>query len=120
MPYPAVLTDRDAHLVGSNGAASALFAGAAPWLLEAPVNLPRLLLHPDGIAPRIGNLTEWGWHVIDGLTRKADRNGNRALRGADRGTDRIRPSQAAARPAGASSASRSHCACGPASKTSRS
>lgn len=79
MPYPAVLTDRDAHLVGANGATGALLAGAAPWLLEAPVNLPRVLLHPDGIAPRIGNLTAWGWHVIDGLARKGDRDGNRAL-----------------------------------------
>lgn len=38
-----------------------------------------MLLHPDGIAPQIGNLTEWGWHVIDGLARKADRDGNPAL-----------------------------------------
>lgn len=79
MPYPAVLTDRDAHLIAANRATSALLAGAAPWLLEEPVNLARVLLHPDGIAARIGNLTEWGWHVIDGLARKADRDGNRAL-----------------------------------------
>jgi transcriptional regulator with XRE-family HTH domain len=79
MPYPAVLTDRNADLVAANGAADALWAGAAPWLLEAPVNLARVLLHPDGVASRIGNLTEWGWHVIDGLARKADRDGNRAL-----------------------------------------
>jgi transcriptional regulator with XRE-family HTH domain len=79
MPYPAVLTDRDAQLVAANSATGALLAGAAPWLLEVPVNLARVLLHPDGIAPRIGNLTEWGWHVIDGLARKADRDGNREL-----------------------------------------
>jgi transcriptional regulator with XRE-family HTH domain len=79
MPYPAVLTDRDAQIVAANGATSTLLAGVAPWLLEAPVNLPRVLLHPEGMAPRIGNLTEWGWHVIDGLERKADRDGNAAL-----------------------------------------
>jgi transcriptional regulator with XRE-family HTH domain len=79
LPYPAVLTDRDTQIVASNRAVSTLLAGAAPWLLEAPVNLARVLLHPEGIAQRIGNLTEWGWHVIDGLTRKADRDGNRTL-----------------------------------------
>jgi MmyB-like transcription regulator ligand binding domain len=79
LPYPAVLTDRDAQLVAANPALSALLDGAAPWLLEAPVNLARVLLHPDGVAPRIGNLGEWGWHVIDGLARKADREANRAL-----------------------------------------
>lgn len=79
MPYPAVLTDRDAQLVAANPAAGALLAGAAPWLLDTPVNLARVLLHPDGIAPRIGNLAEWGWHVIDGLARKADRDRNPAL-----------------------------------------
>jgi len=79
MPYPAVLTDRDAQLVAANPATVALFVGAARWLLDAPVKLARVLLHPDGIAPRIGNLAEWGWHVIDGLARKADRDGNPAL-----------------------------------------
>jgi transcriptional regulator with XRE-family HTH domain len=79
LPYPAVLTDRDAQLIAGNRAVGALLTGAAPGLLEAPVNLARVLLHPEGIAPRIGNLTEWGWHVIDGLARKADRDGNRAL-----------------------------------------
>jgi hypothetical protein len=79
MPYPAVLTDRDAQLVATNTAVAALLEGAAPWLLQAPVNLARVLLHPEGIAPLIDNLTEWGWHVIDGLARKAARDGNRTL-----------------------------------------
>lgn len=81
MPYPAVLTDRHAQLVSANGALATLLEGAAPWLLEAPVNVARVLLHPEGIAPRIGNLSEWGWHVIDGLARKAERDGNAGLAG---------------------------------------
>jgi transcriptional regulator with XRE-family HTH domain len=79
LPYPAVLTDRAADLVSANGAVATLVEGAAPWLLETPVNLPRVLLHPDGVAPRIGNLTEWGWHVVDGLHRKAVRDANPSL-----------------------------------------
>ena len=79
LPYPAVLTDRDARLVAANEAAQALLAPAAAWLLAAPLNLARVLLHPEGLAPAIGNLSEWGWHVIDGLDRRAARDGNRGL-----------------------------------------
>ena len=36
-----------------------LTAGVAPHLMEPPVNVLRLSLHPDGLAPRILNLGEW-------------------------------------------------------------
>ena len=31
------------------------------------MNISRLLLHPQGLAPRIINFAEWAWHVIDRL-----------------------------------------------------
>jgi hypothetical protein len=31
-------------------------AGVADALLAAPISVPRLFLHPDGLAPRIANL----------------------------------------------------------------
>ena len=52
---------------------------SSPELLAAPASLPRLLLHPDGLAPRILNLDEWGWHVVDAVTRSAARNANPTL-----------------------------------------
>jgi transcriptional regulator with XRE-family HTH domain len=67
-PYPAVLTDGGADLVSANGAFARLVGAVAE-----PVNLPRLLLSPDGLAPRIVNLDEWGWHVVDGVARHAAR-----------------------------------------------
>ena len=45
-----------------------------PALLEPPVSVPRLLLHPDGMAPRVVNLAEWGRHILDSfraLTRRS-------------------------------------------------
>jgi transcriptional regulator with XRE-family HTH domain len=80
LPYPAVLTDRDACVISANRAVGMLLEGVKPWLLESPVNLPRALLHPDGVAPAIGNFAEWSWHVIDGLTRKATRDANPDLK----------------------------------------
>src|SRR5947207_11340074 len=42
----------------------------APALLTPPVNVPRVLLHPQGMAPRIVNLDEWAWHVLDRLRQE--------------------------------------------------
>jgi transcriptional regulator with XRE-family HTH domain len=74
LPYPAVIVDRNGDLVAANEAFDALTDGVAPELLEPPVNVARVLLHPNGLAPRIVNLDEWAWHVIDGLHKEAARN----------------------------------------------
>src|SRR3712207_7983685 len=58
-PYPAVVVDRHWGMVAGNRAVALLTDGVAPGLLEPPVNVLRLSLHPDGIAPRIANLAEW-------------------------------------------------------------
>ncbi|MGQ9367883.1 helix-turn-helix domain-containing protein [Azospirillum sp. ST 5-10] len=63
-PYPALAVDRHWHLVAANRATGRLMAGLAPALLEAPVNVLRLSLHPDGLAPRIANLSEWRAHLL--------------------------------------------------------
>ncbi|MEU2020885.1 hypothetical protein ABZ565_01710 [Streptomyces sp. NPDC016469] len=65
LPYPAVVVDRHGDLAAANAAFRTLTAGAAPHLLEPPVSVPRVLLHPQGLAPRIANLDAWAWHIID-------------------------------------------------------
>lgn len=69
-PYPAVITDREGFVVSGNAPFRALLGPLA----ESPVNLARVLLSPDGLASRIRNLDEWGWHVLDGIRRKALRH----------------------------------------------
>jgi hypothetical protein len=61
-------------VVSANRAFWALTDGVAAWLVAPPVNLARLLLHPSGMAPRIVNLDEWAWHIIDALRLQAARN----------------------------------------------
>lgn len=51
-----------------------LTGGVAAQLRKPPVNVPRMLLHPHGMAPRILNLDQWAWHVIDALRQEAMRN----------------------------------------------
>ena len=45
-------------------------------LLEPPVNVLRLSLHPDGMAPRIANLPEWRAHLLARLHRQAEATGD--------------------------------------------
>jgi transcriptional regulator with XRE-family HTH domain len=66
-PYPAIAIDRHWVLVASNAALAPLLAGADPALLQPPVNVLRLSLHPSGLAPRIANLAQWRGHLLDRL-----------------------------------------------------
>ena len=70
-PYPALVVDRSWNLLQANSGVTALLTGLAPHLLEPPVNVLRLSLHPDGLAPRIRNLAAWRGHVLSRLGREA-------------------------------------------------
>lgn len=78
-PFPALVVDRGWHLVAANGALAGLLDGVAPHLLEPPVNVLRLRLHPDGLAPRILNLPQWRRHVLHRLGREAHVAGDLGL-----------------------------------------
>ena len=70
-PYPAIAVDRSWHLLAGNRAVDVLTSGIAPDLLEPPVNVLRLSLHPRGMAPRILNLAQWRSHLLHRLAREA-------------------------------------------------
>ena len=79
-PYPAVIVNRRWDLVAANGAALSLFTeGVAPALLEPPINVYRLGLHPDGLAPRVRNLAEYSAHLLTRLQREVALAGDPAL-----------------------------------------
>lgn len=79
-PNPAIALDRHWHMVDANAGIAPLLAGIAdPKLLDPPVNVLRLSLHPQGLAPRILNLFEWRSHLIEQLKRQLDATGDPAL-----------------------------------------
>jgi transcriptional regulator with XRE-family HTH domain len=78
-PFPAVVVDRHWGMVAGNSGVAMLTAGVADHLLEPPVNVLRVTLHPDGMAPRIANLPEWRAHLLDRLGRQAVVSGDPAL-----------------------------------------
>jgi len=78
-PYPALVVDRHWGLVAANRALGLLTATATPELLEPPVNVLRLALHPQGLAPHVANLPVWRAHLLDRLGRQAIVSGDPAL-----------------------------------------
>src|SRR5215831_17695493 len=78
-PYPALAIDRHWTLVSANEAVAPLLTGVDAELLEPPVNVLRLSLHPAGLAPRIANLPEWRGHLLERLRRQIEVSGDAEL-----------------------------------------
>ena len=78
-PFPALAVERHWTLVAANPAVMALLAGVQAWLLQGPVNVLRLSLHPQGLAPRIANLAEWRAHLLARLQQQVERSADARL-----------------------------------------
>ena len=74
MPYPALVARPYGEMIAANSAVSLLIDGAAAELLQPPINVLRLALHPDGMARRVVNLAEWGRHITNSLRGQAGRS----------------------------------------------
>lgn len=81
LPYPALVLRPYGEVVAANSAVDVLTEGADPALLEAPVNMLRLMLHPDGMARRVQNLADWGRHVLENLRAQAQKSPDPRLDG---------------------------------------
>jgi transcriptional regulator with XRE-family HTH domain len=71
-PYPALAVDRHWSLVSANAALSPLLAGVSARLLAPPMNVLRIGLHPEGLAPRVENFGEWRAHLLSRLRHQID------------------------------------------------
>lgn len=78
-PYPALAIDRHWRMQAANRAVAPFLKGVAPQLLEPPVNVLRLSLHPEGVAPRIVNLGEWRAHLLQRLRQQVEGTGDPVL-----------------------------------------
>lgn len=78
-PYPALVVDRVWNLVAANGGAAMLIEGISEELLQKPINIMRVSLHPGGLARQMVNLAEVRAHLLAGLRRQADASGDGEL-----------------------------------------
>ena len=80
MPYPAIAVDSHWNLAMGNSAIQPFLGLVAERsLLEPPVNVLRLSLHPGGLAPLIVNLPEWRGHLLERLSRLNDQYADEEL-----------------------------------------
>lgn len=80
-PSPALAVDRHWNLVAHNRLVPLFLAAAAPALATPPINVLRLSLHPQGLAPMIDNLPAWRAYVLYRLARQVAATGDEALAG---------------------------------------
>lgn len=78
-PWPALAIDRHWHLVAANRALPLLLAGVDARLMALPVNVLRLSLHPDGLAPRVLNYGAWRHHLLERLRQQVAATGDPVL-----------------------------------------
>src|SRR5205823_2169128 len=71
-PYPAIAIDRHWTLIAANRAIPPLLVGVGMEMLQPPVNVLRLSLHPAALAPRIANLAQWRAHLLERLRRQVE------------------------------------------------
>ena len=81
-PYPAMVFDRAWNHVAANAPMASVvdLVDVDPALLEPPVNVLRLGLHPRGMAPLIINLAHWHAHFLRRLDRQIAIGGDDELR----------------------------------------
>ena len=69
-PNPALAVDRHWNMVAKNRVVGLLLAGVDPALMVPPVNVLKLSLHPNGLAPRIANLAQWRSYLFARLRQQ--------------------------------------------------
>lgn len=78
-PYPALAVDRHWNMVAANSAIGILIEQVAPALLVPPINVLRIALHPDGLAPQIVNRAEWHSHILERLDQQIEASADAEL-----------------------------------------
>ncbi|MEW2526868.1 helix-turn-helix transcriptional regulator [Streptomyces sp. NPDC047071] len=79
-PYPALVVDATYDVVAANRGIASLLDGLPEHLLTPPLNAMRVVLHPEGLAPRIRNLREWRGHLLHQMERQIALQRSGALR----------------------------------------
>ncbi len=103
-PNATLVMDRHWNLVMANDAALALTTGVADHLVEPPLNIVELTLHPEGLAPAITNLDEVAAHLVHRIRRQHAVSGDPTLAELVATAERLVPGAASIHPLNPSAA----------------
>lgn len=79
-PCPALVADHGWNLVLANDSALAFVEGVSDELVTDPINIIRLVMHPDGLRSRVVNFAAYSEHVLIRLQRQLRATGDPAIR----------------------------------------
>jgi hypothetical protein len=79
MSHPAMVVRPYGILVTANREFELFHEGVDPGLPEPPANMFRHALHPNGPAPRVRHLPEWGRHITEHLRAQLVRSPDPSL-----------------------------------------
>src|SRR4051794_11393939 len=79
-PCPALVADHAWNLVLANDAALAFVEGVPDALMTDPINIIRLVMHPEGLRSRVVNFADYSEHVLIRLHRQLRATGDPAIR----------------------------------------
>jgi transcriptional regulator with XRE-family HTH domain len=79
-PFPALAVDRHWNLLAANRLVPLLMMDVDESLLQAPVNVLRMTLHPMGLASKIINLAQWRAHLFERLAHQVASTADPTLR----------------------------------------
>lgn len=71
-PNPALAVDRHWTMIAANKSVQPLLTAVDASLLEPPVNVLRLSLHPKGLAPQIVNYAQWRTYLLERLRHEIE------------------------------------------------
>lgn len=78
-PFPAIAIDRHWNMVAANAAVGPFMTDIDVELLQPPINVMRLSLHPKGLASRIVNFGEWREHLLARLRKQIETTADEGL-----------------------------------------
>jgi transcriptional regulator with XRE-family HTH domain len=78
-PYPGAVIDRQWNVAMVNRAGLMLANGLPDSVLGPPLNVYRMCLHPDGLAKRTTNFTDWATYLLEQLRRSIVLTGDPTL-----------------------------------------
>lgn len=78
-PFPVIVLDGHWNILLANAAAHRIFTDVDPALLEPVPNMLRIGLHPNGLAPRIVNLSEVRTALLARVARQLRNTGDQRI-----------------------------------------
>ena len=78
-PYPGVVIDRQWNVLLANASAVELVRDLPAYVVQPQLNVFRVCLHPEGLAPVTVNFVDWATYLLRQIRRSREATGDEGL-----------------------------------------